>query len=53
MVAEVATRSYEIFTRYLTRRDWLAAFPELKDRAVWAVDGHQIAHASHAATASP
>ena len=52
MVAEVATRSYEIFTRYLTGRDWLGAFPELKDRAVWAIDGHQIAHASHAATAA-
>lgn len=52
MVAEVATRSYEIFTQYLLDRDWLAAFAELKDRAVWAVDGHQIAHASHAATAA-
>ncbi|MEO6006379.1 MAG: transposase, partial [Opitutus sp.] len=50
MVAEVATRSYEIFTRYLAQRDWLGAFPELKDRAVWAVDGHQIAHACHAQT---
>lgn len=50
MVGEVATRSYEIFTRYLAQRDWLAALPELKDRAVWAVDGHQIAHACHAAT---
>ncbi|MEO6752972.1 MAG: hypothetical protein ABIZ04_12390 [Opitutus sp.] len=50
MVAEVATRSYEIFTRYLAQRDWLGAFPELKDRAVWAVDGHQIAHPCHAQT---
>lgn len=48
MVAEVATRSYEIFTRHLAGRDWLGAFPELKDRAVWAIDGHQIAHAAHA-----
>jgi hypothetical protein len=48
MVAEVATRAYEIFTRYLVGRDWLGAFPELKDRAVWAIDGHQIAHAAHA-----
>lgn len=52
MVAEVATRSSEIFTRYLAGRDWLAAFGELQDRAVWAIDGHQIAHASHAATAA-
>jgi hypothetical protein len=48
MVAEVATNSYEIFTRHLAQRDWLAAFPELHGRAVWAVDGHQIAHACHA-----
>lgn len=50
MVEEVARRSYEIFTRYLAQRDWLGAFPELKDRAVWAVDGHQIGHACHAAS---
>jgi len=50
MVAEVASRSYEIFTQYLAERDWLGAFPELQNRAVWAVDGHQIAHATHAAT---
>ena len=50
VVTEVAARSYEVFTRYLAGRDWLGAFPELKDRAVWAVDGHQIAHASHAKT---
>ncbi len=28
--------------------DLLAAFPELADRAVWAVDGHKIEHACHA-----
>jgi hypothetical protein len=50
MVAEVARRSYELFTRHLAQRDWLGALPELKDRAVWAVDGHQIAHACHAQT---
>lgn len=50
MVAEVATRSYEIFRRFLETRDWLGAFPELAGRAVWAVDGHQIAHACHART---
>lgn len=50
MVAEVATRSYEIFARYLAQLDWLAAFAELQDRAVWAVDGHQIAHACYAQT---
>lgn len=50
MVAEVATRSYEIFSRFLAERDWLAEFPELAGRAVWAVDGHQMAHACHAQT---
>lgn len=50
MVEEVARRSYEVCTRHLARRDWLGAFAELKDRAVWAVDGHQIAHACHAQT---
>jgi hypothetical protein len=28
--------------------DLLALFPELSDRSVWAVDGHQIEHACHA-----
>lgn len=49
MVAEVATRSYEVFSRFLEDRDWLGAFPELRGRAVWAIDGHHIAHACHAA----
>jgi len=49
MVSEVATRSYELFDRFMKPRDWLAAFPELTGRAVWAVDGHHIAHACHAA----
>jgi hypothetical protein len=48
MVAEVATRSYELFERFLAPRDWLGAFPELACRAVWAVDGHHLAHACHA-----
>jgi len=48
MIAEVATRSYEIFERFLRPRDWLGAFPELADRAVWAVDGHHLEHACHA-----
>jgi hypothetical protein len=48
MVAEVASRSYEVFGRFLQHRDWLGAFPELRGRAVWAIDGHQIAHACHA-----
>jgi len=48
MVAEVAGKSYEIFRRLLQPRDWLGAFSELEDRAVWAIDGHQIAHACHA-----
>ena len=45
MVAEVATRSYELFDRFLLPRDWLGAFPELTGRAVWAVDGHHLASA--------
>lgn len=49
LVAEVATRSYELFDRFLEPRDWLKEFPELAGRAVWAVDGHQIEHACHAA----
>ena len=49
MIAEVATGSYELFGRLLQARDWLGAFPELASRAVWAIDGHQIAHACHAA----
>jgi hypothetical protein len=48
MIEEVAEHSYEVFARMLKERDWLALFPELADRAVWAVDGHQIEHASHA-----
>lgn len=48
MVAEVATRSYELFDRFLQPRDWLGEFPELAGRAVWAVDGHHIEHACHA-----
>ena len=48
LVAELATNSYHHFERQLQDRDWLEAFPELKDFPVWAVDGHQIEHASHA-----
>ena len=48
MIAEIAARSYELFGRLLQTRDWLGAFPELAGRAVWAIDGHQIAHACHA-----
>ena len=46
-IAELAGRSYEIFQRRLQRRDWLEAFSELAGRAVWAVDGHHLEHASH------
>lgn len=52
MLAEVATRSHEVFSRFLQGRDWLGAFPELQGRAVWAIDGHQIAHACHAQRSS-
>jgi hypothetical protein len=50
MLSELAGKSYEIFGRLLQERDWLGSFPELAGRAVWAIDGHQIAHACHAAT---
>lgn len=49
MVAEVAARSYEVFDQFLQPRDWLGAFPELAGRAAWAVDGHHLEHACHAA----
>lgn len=48
LIAKVATNSYHHFERVVEDRDWLGAFPELKDSPVWAVDGHQIQHASHA-----
>lgn len=49
MVQELATLSYAKFEERLQGRDWLGEFPELAERAVWAVDGHQIEHACHAA----
>ena len=48
VIDEVATQSYAKFERVLEGRDWLGEFPELAQRAVWAVDGHQIEHACHA-----
>ena len=42
VVEEVARESYGQLERRLEGRDWLGAFPELKERAVWAIDGHQI-----------
>lgn len=48
LVTEVATTSYRRFERELAGRDWLGAFPELRDVPVWAVDGHHIEHACHA-----
>lgn len=48
LITEVATTSYRRFERELAGRDWLEAFPELRQVPVWAVDGHQIEHACHA-----
>ena len=48
VTAEVADVSYAQFEKELAGRDWLGAFEELNDRAVWAFDGHQIEHACHA-----
>ena len=45
---DVTAQSYRRFEKLLGKRDWLENFPELKDHPVWAVDGHQIEHASHA-----
>jgi hypothetical protein len=48
LLAQIAARSYEVMERMLNERDWLGAFAELRERALWAVDGHQIEHACHA-----
>ncbi len=48
VIEQMAGRSYAVMERLLQERDWLGAFPELQERAVWAVDGHQIEHACHA-----
>ena len=48
ILADVAAQSYRRFEKLLDGRDWLENFPELKDHPIWAVDGHQIDHASHA-----
>ncbi len=48
LIEQMAGRSYAVMERLLQERDWLGAFPELGERAVWAVDGHQIEHACHA-----
>jgi hypothetical protein len=50
ILRELADQSYRRFERLLEQRDWLENFPELKDHPVWAIDGHQIKHASHAQT---
>lgn len=49
MLTEIATKSYGCFDRELSERDWLADYPELADHPVWALDGHQITHATHSA----
>ena len=50
IIREVATQSYRRFEKLLGGRDWMEKFPELKSHPLWAVDGHQIAHACHAQT---
>jgi hypothetical protein len=37
LITEVVTKRYHHFERVLQDRDWLRAFPELKDFPVWAV----------------
>lgn len=48
VVAEVAQRLATHAAGELAQIDWLASVPDLADREVWAVDGHQIEHACHA-----
>lgn len=50
LLAECSTQLYLRGTRQLCERDedLLGSFAQLRQRAVWAVDGHQIAHACHA-----
>jgi len=48
LLDQLARGCYEMMHRFLRKRDWLGAYCELRQRAVWAVDGHQIEHASHA-----
>jgi hypothetical protein len=50
LLHECATQLYCEGSRRLRQdgADLLAAFPRLHARAVWAVDGHQIEHATHA-----
>jgi hypothetical protein len=50
LLAECSWQLYLQGSRQLCRArdDLLAAFPQLEGRPVWAVDGHQIAHACHA-----
>ena len=50
LLHECATQLYLEGSRLLLQggQDLLAAFPRLRGRAVWAVDGHQIEHAVHA-----
>ena len=50
ILRDVTAQSYRRFEKLLGRRDWLENFPEIKEHPVWAVDGHQIAHPSHAQT---
>lgn len=48
MLAECCTQLYLRSGRRAQGEDLLGAFPQLRDRALWAVDGHQITHACHA-----
>lgn len=50
LLSECGTQVFLEGSRRLAEhgRDLLAAFPALRNRAVWAIDGHQIEHACHA-----
>ena len=48
LLSECSQQLFLQGSRQLQREDLLGCFAQLRDRSVWAVDGHQIVHACHA-----
>jgi len=48
VIKEVTERTAINAAKEMAEVDWLRSIPELEDRQVWAIDGHQIEHACHA-----
>jgi Transposase DDE domain len=48
VLKEVTERTAILAAKEMIEVDWLKSIPELKNRQVWAIDGHQIEHACHA-----